>query len=104
MFTSGRFSTRQMDSNSGRVPLEFMSFYLDMSTEDQIAEDKTQHTDDALGEETGEFQQFSDIGNPVEQRIFSTPQQVAIPTPSPSTDGSSSGFVEKTFSFSRPRS
>ena len=46
-----------MDSNSGRFPLQFLSFYLDMSSEERTMEETTQHSDDVLEEETKGLQQ-----------------------------------------------
>ena len=77
-----------MDFNSGRFPLDFFSFYLDMSSENVLEEATTIPT----GTEGPELS-----ANPLPTVVSSTqviPQETL--TPSPSTEESVSAYVERT--------
>ena len=85
-----------MDSNSGRFPLEFLSFNLDMSSEERAMEDTTQHSDDVLEEETNGLQQPNETEKPAVQRVLTVTQQETVPTSGSFTDGSVSVYIGKT--------
>ena len=84
-----------MDSNSGRFPLDFISFYLDMSTEDILAENTLSPSGTEKNSRptvqpgtAATLIKFGSLGIPG--------QAQDVQTSSPSTEESVSAYVERT--------
>ena len=74
-----------------------------MSSEERTTEETTQHSDDVLEEETKGLQQPNNPEKLAVQKTLTATQQGTVPTPSPSTDGSISVYIEKTLQASGGR-
>ena len=86
-----------MDFNQGRFPLEFISFYLDMSSEEQLGENPTQHSEDNEVQQFTGFRVSEDTAESNERTAGPVSRQADILTPSTSIEESvsaSSGVTE----------
>ena len=106
--TSGRFFNEVMDSFSGRFPLDFISFYLDMSSEEfteknpgltvgnQPEESASRSQGETMPQQVNESQAETVRKEQEKSGGDETGQSSFEPTPSPSTDESISAYIERT--------
>ena len=103
--TSGRFFNTVMDSFSGNFPLEFISFYLDMSSEEHnevipgtgtlIEKEVPQQLEEtAVSQATAALKALKDA-EPKQPDPPKDSSAKTDPTPSPSTDESISAYIER---------
>ena len=97
-----------MDSFSGRFPLDFISFYLDMSSEEineenpglTVGSQPEQSAPQTQGEtrprQENESQTETELKEQEKPGGEEAGQSRVEPTPSPSTDGSISAYIERT--------